>query len=118
MSHRAWASNRSPTRVGFELIRVRRLPLFLTGAAVGSILTLCCLLTYAWFSPWVHLGSELFRIKDQNREILGNLARSESKARMAMARAQELERQIEIVAQGRRQLQEELAFLRKAQKGS
>ena len=114
MSHLARASNRPPIRVGFELIRARRLSQFLTGA----VLALCCFSTYLWFSPQAALGSELFRIQNQNREILENLARSEAEARMATARARELERQIEIISQGRRQLQEELAFLRKAQKGS
>jgi hypothetical protein len=109
------ASTRQLTKAGFVLTRNRRRQHLLWGALCGLVCALLAILLFYFFAP----EAESVRQLAQARHELAVMSRKnderELELRMTGARTGELERQIDLLNQRIRELQDELAFYRKAQ---
>ncbi|WP_341676759.1 hypothetical protein [Niveibacterium sp. SC-1] len=103
------------THGGFVLARQRRLLPLLWGALTGVVVAALAISAYVLFAPEAESVRQLAEVRRAHAKLAQEADENRLAARMASARASELERQINTLNENLRQAQDELAFFRKTQ---
>ncbi len=109
------ASTRQLTKASFVLTRDRRSRHLLLGTLSGIVCAALAILLFYFVAPEATSVRQLTQARHQLAVLGKKYDDRELELRMTSAKAAELERQIDILNQRIREMQDKLAFYRKAQ---